>query len=55
MVPSGAVAMPAVEPHFLPFGNCPQLTPALNGLGRSLRAPSGDTSGNSGNFNGTGV
>src|SRR5262245_27513066 len=46
--PSGPTAMPAVEPHFLPPGNWPQLTPARYGLGRSLRAPSGDTAGGCG-------
>src|SRR6266850_169427 len=37
--------MPAVDPHFLVPGNCPQCTPARNGLGRSLWAPSSDTAG----------
>src|SRR6187200_3770908 len=55
MVPSGAVAIPAVDPHFLPFGSCPQLVPALWAFGRSLRAPSGETSGSSGNLRGAGA
>ena len=45
-LPSGAVVMLAVDPHFLPSGNCPQLTPGRYGSGRSLRAPSNDTGGN---------
>src|SRR5215469_3061399 len=46
IVPSGAVLTLAVDPHFLPSGNCPQLTPGRYGLGRSLCAPSIDTDGN---------
>ena len=45
IVPSGAVVTLAVDPHFLPSGNCPQFTPARYGLGRSLRAPSIDAGG----------
>src|SRR5260370_27697745 len=45
MLPSRPVTTPAVDPHFLPSGSWPQLTPARYGLGRSLRAPSGDTAG----------
>jgi hypothetical protein len=45
IVPSGAVVTLAVDPHLLPSGNCPQLTPARYGLGRSLRAPSSDADG----------
>src|SRR5437763_7081563 len=44
-VPSGAVVTLAVDPHFLPSGNCPQLTPGRYGLGRSLCAPSSETAG----------
>src|SRR5438105_14106069 len=45
MLPSVPMAIPAVDPHFLPLGSCPQLRPRRYGLGRSLRAPSGDTGG----------
>src|SRR5215469_6968586 len=45
ILPFGPTAIPAVDPHFLPPGNWPQLTPARYGLGRSLRAPSGETAG----------
>src|SRR5436309_5996835 len=43
--PSGAVVTLAVEPHFLPSGNCPQLTPGRYGSGRSLRVPRVDING----------
>src|SRR6516164_5564607 len=45
MVPSGAVVTLAVEPHFRPSGNRPQLTPRRYGLGRSLWAPRSDAAG----------
>src|SRR5215472_4181482 len=45
ILPFGPTAIPAVDPHFLPAGNWPQLTPARYGLGRSLRAPRGETAG----------
>src|SRR5437667_5270191 len=45
MLPSVPMAIPAVDPHFLPLGSWPQLRPRRYGLGRSLRAPSGDTGG----------
>src|SRR6516165_4369474 len=45
IVSSGAVVTLAVDPHFRPSGNRPQLTPGRYGLGRSLRAPRSDTAG----------
>jgi len=36
IVPSGATSTPAVEPHFLPSGSWPKLTPGGNGFGSLL-------------------